>query len=161
MSVADAVSAMIKAEPGQSNAIVATDQYQAIIESAIAAGAKPENFVAAALVATDGENADMIIAAAVKAAPNSQDAIVQASVRVLPQTASGVQAIAASPMRATIARSSGDGAAATAQDIENFEEALADIEAALVASGAEVAAAEAALVVAEQALASASGFAPL
>ena len=59
--------------------------------------------------------------------------------RVLPKTTSGVAAITGSPMGLTTPRSSGGGAAATAQDIEDFENAVAEVEAALVASGVAVA----------------------
>ena len=141
MSVADAVTAMIKAEPSQSNAIVATamvvapDQYQAIVSAAIAAGAKPENVVAAAIIAADGENADQIIAAAVRAAPGSKDAIVTASARVLPQTTSGVRAVAATTIVPSIAQSTGGGATVTAADVGVVQDALAETQALLVQAG--------------------------
>ncbi len=37
--------------------VIAPDDYEAIVESAIGAGAAPEQVVAVALVAADGENA--------------------------------------------------------------------------------------------------------
>ena len=113
-------------------------------EATLTPGVQPaENVVAAALIASDGEDADNVIAAALAAAPDQSDAIKAAAVRVLPQTSQGVQAVAASPMRSTTAKSSGGGASVTADDVEGLQATLDDIEAQLVAAGVEVEEAEA------------------
>ena len=117
MSVADAVTEMLAIEPGQSSAIIATAMviapgaYEAIINAAINAGVAADKVVAAALIATDGQNADKIIDAVVAAAPGSRDAIVAASAQVLLQTAVAV----ATPTAAKSAteQSSGGGAPST------------------------------------------------
>lgn len=141
LSVSETVKAMIEADASQASAIVATgmivapDQYEAIVSAAIEAGVPASTVVGAALVASDGENADMIVAAAVKAAPDQQDAIVAASVQVLPQTSQGLTAVSASPMRASVATSSGGGAGVTASEVISIQTTLAAIESQLAAAG--------------------------
>jgi len=150
MSAGDTVKAMIKTDPSLASSIVATGmivapaQYAAIISAAIDAGVSADTVVAAALIASDGKNADNVIAAAVSAAPGQKDAIVAASVRALPQTASGLTAVAGSPIRATTAQASGGGASVTASDVSLIRSTLAQVETELAAAGftaAEVASA--------------------
>ena len=75
MTIAEAVEEMIAVEPTQSGSIVATamilspGEFVAIIHAAIGGGANASVVVAAALVATNGENSDNIVAAALNAAP--------------------------------------------------------------------------------------------
>lgn len=141
MSVASAVKAMIALDPEMSNSIVATamviapDQYRAVVNAAIEAGASAGQVVAAALIATDGENADNIIAAAVDAAPSERQAIIDASVRALPSTTAGIQAVAASPLRATVVRGTGGGASVTAEEANALQATLDQIAADLAAAG--------------------------
>jgi len=141
MSVGDAITAMIKADPSMASSIVATGmivapaQYAEIVKAAIDAGVPASTVVASALIATDGENADNVIAAAVNAAPDQREAIIAASVRALPQTGSGLAAIAGSPLRATTAKASGGGASVTASDVAGIQATLAQISADLAAVG--------------------------
>jgi hypothetical protein len=147
MTVSEAVEEMIAVEPSQSGSIVATamivapGDFVAIINASIGAGADASSVVAAALVATDGENSANIIAAAVRAAPGQESAINAASSRVLAQVApiaiepaapvevaSGLEATTADLAQTTVAQqSSGGGAVATADVLVELVEIIASI----------------------------------
>jgi hypothetical protein len=145
MTVAEAVEEMIAVEPSQSGTIVATamivspGEFVAIINAAIGAGADASGVVAAALVATDGENSSSIIAAAVRAAPGQESAINAASNRVLAQVApsaddgaaeevvSGVVATSGELAETTVAFGSGGGAVATADVLVELIEIIASL----------------------------------
>ena len=148
MTVAEAVAEMIAAEPSQSGSIVATamivapGDFVAIINASIGAGADASGVVAAALVATDGENSNRIIAAAVRAAPDQESAINAASNRVLAQVGpsaldgadegaaedvSGLEATSGELAQTTVAQGSGGGAVATADIIVELVEIIASI----------------------------------
>jgi hypothetical protein len=145
MTVSEAVEEMIAVERSQSGSIVATamivapGDFVAIINASIGAGADASGVVAAALVATDGENSANIIAAAVRAAPGQESAINAASNRVLAQVApsaiepaaeeeSGFVATTADLAQTTVAQqSSGGGAVATADILVELVEIIASI----------------------------------
>ena len=146
MTVSEAVEEMIANEPSQSGSIVATamivapGDFVAIINASIGAGADASGVVAAALVATDGENSANIIAAAVRAAPGQESAINAASNRVLAQVApsavepvaeevdSGFEATTAELAQTTVAQQgSGGGAVATADVLVELVEIIASI----------------------------------
>ena len=141
MSASAAVSEMIKADRSMTNSIVATgllvapNDYSAIIRAAINAGAAPEDVVAAALIATDGENAEAIIASAKAAAPASKaQAIANAAARALAQP--GLQpGGTVSPIAATTGQASGGGSSVTANDVAGLNASLASIRASLAAVG--------------------------
>jgi hypothetical protein len=149
MTVSEAVEEMIAVEPSQSGSIVATamivapGDFVAIINASIGAGADASGVVAAALVATDGENSANIIAAAVRAAPGQESAINAASSRVLAQVApiaiepvaekgavedeSGLAATSGELAQTTVAQGSGGGAVATADILVELVEIIASI----------------------------------
>jgi hypothetical protein len=145
MTVSEAVEEMIAVEPSQSGSIVATamivapGDFVAIINASIGAGADASGVVAAALVATDGENSANIIAAAVRAAPGQERAINAASNRVLAQVApsaiepaaeedaSGLDATSGELAQTTVAQGSGGGAVATADILVELVEIIASI----------------------------------
>jgi mannitol-specific phosphotransferase system IIBC component len=138
MTVAEAVQEMIEVEPSQSGSIVATamivspGEFVAIINAAIGAGADASGVVAAALVATDGENSDNIVAAAIRAAPGQASAINAASERVLAQVEPSpaeptVQATSGELAETTVAQGSGGGAVATADILVELIEIIASI----------------------------------
>ena len=135
MSVAEAVSAMLKADKSRANAIVATamlsapEQYAAIVRAAIDAGVPAGQVVVAALVATDGDNSAGIAAAALAAAPDQRAAISSAT-RVL-----GLTVVAATPVQVSARRAGGGGAGVTAEDVIGLQTTIARIESDLVAAG--------------------------
>jgi mannitol-specific phosphotransferase system IIBC component len=136
MTVAEAVQEMIAVEPSQSGSIVATamivspGEFVAIINAAVGAGADASGVVAAALVATDGENSDNIVAAAIRAAPGQESAINAASERVLAQvepSPAPVQPTSGELAETTVAQGSGGGAVATADILVELIEIIASI----------------------------------
>jgi len=140
MTVAEAVEEMIAVEPTQSGSIVATamiispGEFVAIINASIDAGANASVVVAAALVATNGENSANIVAAALNAAPGQANAINAASERVLaqvePAAADPIPTIQATPSElaeTTVAQGSGGGAVATADVLVELVEIIASL----------------------------------
>ncbi len=137
MSAAEAVTAMIAAEPSQSGSIVATamviapGEFESIINAAISAGADASTVVASALFATDGANAQAIVATAISAAPGEADAINSVSSNFIASLAAtggeGPAATPAQPVAASVPQGSGGGAVATADEVIELIEIIASL----------------------------------
>ena len=137
MSVAGAVSAMVRADQSRANAIVLTAMivapkaYAAIVRAAIAAGVPAEQVVVAALAATGGDNSAGITAAALAAAPDKRAAINTARDRALGLTAAPATPVAPSTSQA----SGGGGAGVTAEEVVGLQTTISRIETDLRAAG--------------------------
>ena len=115
--------------------IISPGEFVAIIDASIGAGADASVVVAAALVATDGENSANIVAAAISAAPGQASAINAASERVLAQVEPAapepsdptIQPTPSALAETTVAQGSGGGAVATADLLVELIEIIASI----------------------------------